>query len=99
MVAEEAAALGLRLTTRFAPALDLGREEERFGLDRAFGLGLARDLALLFGRAEDFGFRLAAVRFFIFLGLLDLGPLLERFPAMNDPSLGDEPFRFSEAAY
>lgn len=83
---------------RLAPDRDLGRAA-CFGLERTFGLGLARDLALLFGRAADFGFRFAAeARFFIFLGLLDLGLLPERFPAMNEPPLEDEADRFSEAA-
>jgi hypothetical protein len=76
-----------------------GAGAERFGLERAFGLDLTRALALLFGRDADFGFRFAAeARFFIFLGLLDLDLLVERFPAMNGPSLGDEADHFSEAA-
>ncbi len=98
---EEADAFGLLRRTLFTPAFDFGRDE-RLGLEGTFGLGLerafARDLALFFGRAEDFAFRFAAARFFIFLGLLDLGLLLERFPAMNEPPLGDEADRFSEAA-
>jgi hypothetical protein len=80
-----------------APAL--GFDAGRFGLERAFGLDLTRDLALLFGRAADFGFRFEAdARFFIFLGLLDLDLLADRFPAMNEPPLEDEADRFSEAA-
>jgi hypothetical protein len=91
-------ALDLPLTARFAPAPDFAGEE-RLGLERTFGLDFGRDLALLFVRAEDFDFLFGEeARFFIFLGLLDLGLLLERFPAMNDPSLGDESDRFSEAA-
>ncbi|HYQ88576.1 MAG TPA: hypothetical protein VEU09_02995 [Candidatus Binatia bacterium] len=81
-----------------ASGLDLG-VAGCFGFERAFGLDSMRGLALLFGRAAAFGFRFAAeVRFFILLGLLDLDLLPERFPAMNEPPLGDEANRFSEAA-
>jgi hypothetical protein len=93
-----AAGGGATRAGRLAPDLGLGLAD-CFGFERAFGLDLMRDLALLFGRAAAFGFRFAAeVRFFIFLGLLDLILLPERFPAMNEPPLGDEADHFSEAA-
>jgi len=71
----EAARAG-RLAADFAA----GREE-RFGLVRALvralGRALARDFEALLVRFA------AEARFFIFLGLLDLGFLLDRFAAIK----------------
>src|SRR6266481_4938628 len=44
-------------------------------------------MALFLGRAGDLALLPEEARFFIFLGLLDLDLLLERFPAMNDSYL------------
>src|SRR5262245_17248150 len=77
-------------------AVTLGLEAARAGrlaLARAFGLALARAL----GRAlaARFGFRLLAeALFFIFLALPDLPFLPERFPAMEDSSVGSGPTAF-----
>src|SRR5258705_8583276 len=68
---------------RFRPDLAAGRAD-RFAFGRDFERDAARALLLPFGRARDFTFFPEEARFFIFLGLLDLDLLLERFPAMND---------------
>jgi hypothetical protein len=84
--------------TGLAPDRALGREL-CLGSERDFRIDLVRALALALGRFAAFGLRFAAEpRFFIFLRPLDLGFFLERFPAMNDSSLGDDPHRLSEAA-
>src|SRR6266550_3327696 len=76
---------------RLAPDLAAGRvadraagREDRFAFGRDFEREAARALLLLFGRAGDFALLPEEARFFIFLDPLDLDPLLERFPAIND---------------
>jgi len=80
-----------------APDLDAGRAD-RFAFGRDFEREVALAFVLLFGRAADFALFREGARFFIFLGLLDLDLLLERFPAMNDSSLRDAPGPPSVAA-
>jgi hypothetical protein len=73
--------------------------DEPFDFTRFFEAAFERDLARAFGRDLEVDLRAALeVFFFIFVGLRDLDLLVERFPAMNDSSLGGEPFCVPMAA-
>src|SRR5207247_3868709 len=71
---------------RLAPDLAAGRAD-RFAFGRDFEREAGRAMPLFLGRAGDLALLPEEARFFIFLGLLDLDLLLERFPAMNDSYL------------
>src|SRR2546426_8550811 len=89
------AGLGLAPLPAGRLVLDLEARAGRFAFGRDFGRVFERDFARAFGRDLGLAFRRAEeARFFIFLGLRDLGLFPDRFPAMNDSSSGDEPFYF-----